>query len=77
MAYKYFLYSSQQADFMTTVEKNMGRTFRIGTVYTKGSRKSSTELSSSPKSMYSDAKIVAEGEETTFRYTLPQGVYGQ
>lgn len=74
MAYKYFLYSSQQATFMTEVEKNMGRTYRVGTVYTKGTRKSFTEMSSSPTSIYSDVKVVAEGEETSMKYTLPQGV---
>ena len=76
MAYKYFLYSSQQAEFMATVERSMGRTFRVGTVFTKGTRKSFTELSSSPRSRYADARIVAEGEETTFKYILPQGVQG-
>lgn len=74
MAYKYFLYSSQQADFLQLVEKNMGHTFKVGTVYAKGTRKSFTELSSSPKSQYSDAKIVAEGEESSFKFTLPRGV---
>lgn len=77
MAYKYFLYSSQQAEFMANVERGMGRTFRIGVVYTKGARKNFTELSSTSKSMYSDARIVAEGEESSFKYTLPQGVQGQ
>lgn len=74
MAYKYFLYSSQQQEFLTKVEKSMGKTFRVGTVFTKGTKKSFTELSSSPTSTYSDARIVAEGEETDFRYTLPKGV---
>lgn len=76
MAYKYFIYSSQQADFLANVEKTMGKTFRVGTVYTKGTRKSFTELSSTPNSKYADAKIVAQGEENTFKFTLPQGVKG-
>ena len=59
---------------MAEVEKNMGRTYRVGTVYTKGTRKSFTEMSSSPTSIYSDVKVVAEGEETSMKYTLPQGV---
>ena len=74
MAYKYFLYSSQQATFMANVERNMGRTYRVGTVYTKGTKKSFTEMSSSPTSIYSDAKIVAEGEETSMKFNLPKGV---
>ena len=32
-----------------------------------------TELSSKPTSRYSDVKIVAEGDPTTMRYTLPEG----
>lgn len=76
MAYKYFLYSSRQAEFRSNVERGMGRTFRVGTVFTKGTRKSFTELSDTPSSIYPDAKIVAEGEETSFRFTLPQGVQG-
>ena len=73
MAYKYFLYSSQQANFFKTVEQNMGRTFHVGTVFYKGTKKSFTELSSTPTNNYSDAKIVAEGEETSLRFTLPGG----
>ena len=76
MAYKYFLYSSRQLEFRSNVERSMGRTFRVGTVFTKGTRKSFTELSDTPNSIYPDAKIVAEGEETSFRFTLPQGVQG-
>ena len=73
MAYKYFLYSSQQEKFFSDIEKSMGKKFKVGIVFTKGTKKSFTEISSNPTNGYSDAKIVAEGEETSFRYTLPRG----
>lgn len=74
MAYKYFLYSSQQAAFQTGIEKSMGKTYRVGVVFAKGTKKSFTELSSKPSNRFSDTRIVAEGEETDFRYEMPRGV---
>lgn len=74
MAYKYFLYSSQQLAFQTGIEKSMGKTYRVGTVFTKGTKKSFTELSSNPTNRFSDTRIVAQGEETDFRYEMPRGV---
>ena len=74
MSYKYFLYSSQQMEFRKKMENKLGRTFKVGHVFVKGRRIPFTELSSSPKSQYSDAKVIAEGEETTFKYTPPTGV---
>lgn len=74
MAYKYFLYSSQQLAFQTGIEKSMGKTYRVGTVFAKGTKKSFTELSSNPTNRFSDTRIVAEGEESDFRYELPRGV---
>lgn len=74
MAYKYFLYSPQQESFFKKVEESMGRTFRVGTVFYKGTKKSFTEMSAKPSNQYSDTRIVAEGEESTFRYEIPRGV---
>lgn len=71
MAYKYFHYSAEQLKFLTKIEAKMGRNFKPGVVFNKGKRCSFTELSSSKKSIYSDDKIVAEGEISTFTYTLP------
>ena len=73
MAYKYFLYSSEQLKFRTQIEAKMGKVFKVGHVIVNGVRKPFTELSSAPSSRYSDAKIQAEGEEHSFRYTLPGG----
>lgn len=74
MAKKYFIYSEQQLKLRKDVEYKMGRKFRVGHVIVNGTRKPFTELSSSPKSIYSDAKIVAETDDIDLmRYTLPQG----
>lgn len=73
MAIKYFLYSSEQLKFRKDVEAKMGKKFRVGHVIVNGVRKPFTELSSTPKSRYPDAKIVAEGDPTLMRYTLPEG----
>lgn len=71
MAYKYFFYSTEQMKFMKNIEEKMGRKYTVGQVIVNGTRKPFTELSSSPTSRYSDAKIVAQGEEIEFKYTLP------
>lgn len=71
MAYKYFLYSVEQMKFMKDMQKRMGKRYQVGVVFHKGKKLSFTELSSSANSRYSDAKVVAEGEATTMKYTLP------
>lgn len=71
MAYKYFLFSSTQLNNRIAIEKKMGKTFFTGTVFNKGRRCSFTELSDSPTNQYSDTKVVAEGEISTFRYKMP------
>ena len=70
-ATKYFLYSNEQLKLRKEVEARMGKKFIVGTVIVNGTRKPFTELSSTEKSRYSDAKIVAEGDPTIMRYTLP------
>lgn len=71
--YKYFIYSSEQLSFMERIEAKMGKKFKVGTVIYKGKKRSFTELSTTGKSNYSDAKIVAEGDISTIKYTLPKG----
>ncbi len=70
---KYFIYSSEQLKFRKEVESKMGRKFKTGHVIVNGVRKPFTELSSSSKSRFSDAKIVAEGDPSLMSYTLPKG----
>lgn len=73
MAIKYFLYSSEQLKFRKQVESKMGKNFKIGHVIVNGVKKPFTELSSSPKSRFTDAILVAEGDPNLMRYTLPKG----
>ena len=73
MAIKYFYYSSEQLKFRRQMEGKMGRKFSVGHVIVNGVRKPFTEITSVPKSRYADAKLVAKGEESTIRYTLPIG----
>lgn len=71
MPYVYFHYSDEQLKFLRKIESKMGGNFKVGVVFNKGKRCSFTELSSSRQSIYSDDKIVAEGELSTFSYTRP------
>lgn len=73
MPYVYFKYSAQQEEFFKRVEESMGRRYKVGVVFTKGTKKSFTEMSSTPTSRYSDTKIVAQGEQSDFKYTIPGG----
>jgi hypothetical protein len=70
---KYFLYSSEQLKMRKEAELRMGRKFKVGHVIVNGVRKPFTELSSTGKSRYSDAKIVAQGNPDLMRYTEPGG----
>lgn len=73
MAVKYFLYSETQLKMRKEVEAKMGKKFIVGQVIVNGIRKPFTELSSTSSSRYSDAKIVAQGEVSLMKYTLPEG----
>ena len=73
MAIKYFFYSSQQLQLRKQVEEKMGKKFKVGHVIVNGVRKPFTELTSSNKSRYADAKLVASGDVDLMRYTLPEG----
>lgn len=72
-ATKYFIYSSEQLKLRKSVEAKMGKTFKCGTVIVNGTRKLFTELSTKPISRFSDAIIVAQGDPTLMKYTLPEG----
>lgn len=73
MAIKYFIYSSEQLKIRKEVELRMGKRFKVGHVIVDGTRKPFTELSSSSKSRYADAKIVAKGDPALMNYTMPEG----
>ena len=73
-ATKYFFYSYEQLNMRKKVESNMGKKFKVGHVVVNGVRKPFTEMSSSDKSRYADAKLVAYGDPTIMTYTEPEGV---
>ena len=70
---KYFLYSAEQLQMRKQVESKMGKKFKVGHVIVDGIRKPFTELSSSSKSRFADAKIVAQGDPSLMIYTEPKG----
>lgn len=70
---KYFIYSAEQLKLRKELEEKIGRQFVVGHVIVDGEKKPFTELSAKPTSKYSDAKIVAEGDPTLMKFTLPEG----
>ena len=73
MAYKYFLYSQDQIQEKESVLNTSGKTFVPGTVVVNGVRKQFTQLSNSATmARFIDTKVVAQGELSTFTYTLPR-----
>lgn len=71
MAYKYFIYSRDQMKFKQEREASLGRKFKMGFVIVNGTKKNITEINSTGTSRFADAKIVAEGESTDFKYSQP------
>lgn len=74
MAVKYFIYSSEQMKFRKSVDAKIGRMYYPGQLYTGARAILFTELSSTGKSRYSDAKIVYKGETDGLKYTLPETI---
>lgn len=73
MAYKYFLFSKEQFDEHTEILAKRGMTFVPGTVVVNGAKKQFTQLSNSPTlHRFIDTKIIAEGEESTFKFEKPK-----
>lgn len=71
MAYKYFLYSLTQLKFRRDTELKLGHKFKPGQVIVNGKKLPFTELSSTEKSRYSDATVVAYGDTDKMKYTMP------
>ena len=72
--YKYFYYSSEQLKLRVELEKKRGRNFIVGHIIVNGVKKPFTELTTKDSSRYPDAKLVAEGEVETMRYTEPEAI---
>ncbi len=71
-ATKYFLYSSEQLQLRKEIELKIGKKFKAGMVIVNGVRKPFTELSSKPISRFADAKVVASGDITLMKYSMPE-----
>ena len=73
MAYKYFLYSQDQIKEKDDVLKASGKKFVPGTVVVNGVKKQFTQLSNTPTMpRFIDTKVIAQGEQSNFTYTLPK-----
>ena len=73
MAYKYFLYSKEYLDEQTSILSKRGKVFTPGTVVVNGIRKQFTQMSSSATiPRFVDIKIVAEGDDSSFKYDKPK-----
>lgn len=73
MAVKYFIYSEEQLKFRKQLEGKINKKFMSGIVYVKGVKKAFTELCNTENgSKYTDAKVVASGELSKMKYTLPR-----
>lgn len=69
---RYFLFSSSQYKFRREMEAKMGHVYKPGQIFVNGKKMMFTEISkTSTLSRYSDAKVVAYGEPSNFKYTLP------
>ena len=74
MADKYFFYSRQQMTFKKELNAKIGKRFRVGWVIVNGTKLNVTEINTTGKSRFPDAKLVASGDPTKMTYSRP-GTY--
>ena len=74
--YRYFLYSKNQHNMRTEVDKKINKVFTPGKVLSKGRWVPFTEISISPTNSYADSKIVAEGYIEDMKYQNHTSVWG-
>ena len=68
--YKYFLYSYEYLKSRNSIEEKIGKTFVCGTVVVNGTLKEFNIISNQPTiNRYPDARIIAEGNIETMKYT--------
>lgn len=68
----YFIFSSEQMQFQKNMAEKMGKTYTVGRVIVGGVRKNFTTMSRTNTTGYSDEEIVASGEVTKMKYTMPK-----
>lgn len=70
--YRYFIYSNEQYKLRLKIERQLGNEFKPGIVYVSGQQKHFTEMIEDfGTCRYTDATIVAEGDITKMKYTMP------
>lgn len=75
--YKYFIYSKQQHETRTEVDKTINKVFTPGKVLVKGIWTPYTVITTDPNTVhFPDAKIVAEGYINDFKYQQPTSIWG-
>lgn len=68
MSKVYFIYSKQQLNMRRQLAEKIGGTFIPGTVTVQGTNKIYTEILSELPSRFSDSKVIAIGELSSFNY---------
>lgn len=73
MAIKYFLYSDEQIKEKNIILARSGKCFMPGTIVINGRKTKFTQISNNANigNRFSDIKIIAVGEESTFSYIAP------
>ena len=73
---KYYLYSASQAKLRKENEAKLGKTYKFGTLVKNGKRLPFTEVSTTGKSIYSDAKVIYYGDPNRIKIiNMPISVY--
>ena len=68
----YFMFSQDQKTLIQSMDAQLGKEAKMGSVIINGEQKIFTEMVKDPShSRYSDAEIVAYGLKGNFKYTLP------
>ena len=75
MAYVYFLFSEEQVQEKNQILAGMSKKFQPGVISIGNKKEKFSQISSSSTiPRFVDTKIVAEGEQDKFTYTMPQTV---
>lgn len=72
--FRYFMFSKEDYDKKTEIEKRAGNNYKFGTVMVNGFPKKFTMITRNPESYtqrYGDAKVIISGDIRKIRYTEP------
>lgn len=74
---KFFMYSKEQQDKRSAIEKKIGRKYIPGTIMIDGTPKKFTEVSNSFNSRFKDVILVYQGDPSNVNYTMPKILTGR